>query len=130
MKFKEFFNLNEQLNSNTIRLYRGLEHEFDPNHDMTTTDAMNGYSTWTDNPELARQYAGNDGYVYYIDLLDSEMGDNAIDEDPTSETYGDRVLFFFNDKPASINGVKGNEVLVYNDHEFFDEHPLNPILLK
>lgn len=103
-----------------IRLYRGLEHKFDPNHDLTTTDAPHGYSTWTDNPELAKQYAGPDGYIYYIDLPKSELGENVIDEDPNSDTYGDRTLFFFNDKSCGINGVCGNEVLLYVLHDLFD----------
>jgi len=108
-----------------IRLYRGLEREFDPDYDLSTTDAMRGYSTWTDSVELAREYAGAYGYVYYIDLPKSEMGDNAIDEDPTSETYGDRVLFFFNDKKAGLHGVSGKEALVYHDHDLF-----NPEMIK
>ena len=92
---------------NTIRLYRGLEQPFNPRHDTANSDAQYGYTTWTDNVELAKQYAGSNGYVYYIDLPKSAMGKEAIDENPKSLTYGDRYLFFFNDKPASINGVKG-----------------------
>lgn len=106
--------------SGNIRLYRGLEQPFNPKHDITKTDAPQGYSTWTDNVKLAKQYAGEGGYIYYIDLPKSEMGDSPIDENPKSDTYGDRYLFYFNNKPASLNGVKGKEYLVYTDHELYD----------
>ena len=95
----------------TKRLYRGLEREFDPDYDLTRTDAPNDYSTWTDNPDLARQYAGQGGYVYSIDLPANKMGREIIDAD------GERVLFFNNEKPAALNGVSGNEYLIYLDHD-------------
>ena len=107
-------------NINTVRLYRGLENKFDPNYNLTSTDAPHGYCTWTDNPELAKKYAGTDGYVYYIDLPKSEQGDSVIDENPNSETYGDRTLFFFNDKSCGLDGICGKEFLVYVDHDLFD----------
>lgn len=78
------------------------------------TDAPSGYSTWTDNPELARQYAGSGGYVYKLELPRSELRDEYIDEE------GERALFFNNEKKAGLNGISGAEYLVYNDHEFFD----------
>lgn len=105
---------------NTIRLYRGLEKSFNSKHDLTTTDSVNGYSTWTDNPKLAREYAGKNGYVYYIDLLKSEMGNSMIDENPKSETYGDRYLFIKDGKSAGLHGVKGNEYLLYTKHDLYD----------
>jgi hypothetical protein len=103
-----------------IRLYRGLEQKFDSNYDTSKSDAPHGYSTWTDSLELAKQYAGESGHIYYLDLPKSEMGKSAIDENPKSETYGDRVLFFFNGKPAGLNGVTGKEVLVYTLHDLYD----------
>lgn len=106
--------------SDTMRLYRGLETKFDPKYDMTNSDAPNGYSTWTDNQDLARQYAGKNGYVYYIDLPVSELGSGVIDENPKSDTYGDRSLFFFNDKKAGLNNVSGGEYLVYVLHDLYD----------
>lgn len=93
------------------RLYRGLEREFDPNYDTTRTDAPNDYSTWTDNPDLARQYAGEKGYVYAIDLPESRLGNDIMDAD------GERHLFFNNEKPAALNGVSGDEYLLYLDHD-------------
>jgi len=114
-------------NDDTIRLYRGLEDKLNKDHDLAQTDAMYGYSTWTDSAELAREYAGDEGFIYYIDLPKSEEGDNAIDENPNSETYGDRVLFFFNDKKAGLHGVDGKEVLVYNDHELYDDITINEV---
>ena len=97
-----------------IRLYRGLEQKFDKNYDLTKTDAPNGYSTWTDNPELARQYAGKNGFVYQIDLPKKYMRKEYIDEN------GDRVLFLNNEKPAGLNGVGGEEYLVYNNHDLYN----------
>jgi len=96
-----------------VTLYRGLEKKFNPSHDTSATDAPNGYSTWTDNPKLAREYAGKDGFVYNIELPESEEGESFIDEE------GERPLFFKNDKKAGLNGVSGNEYLVYQDHENF-----------
>lgn len=96
----------------TITLYRGLENnKFDPNYDLTRTDAPYGYSTYTDNPELARQYAGENGFVYSIELPKSKMGEDLFDKD------GDRVLFLNNEKKAGLNGISGEEYLVYNHHE-------------
>ncbi len=37
-----------------------------------------------------------------------------------SDYYGDRTLFYFNDKSAGINGVTGDEVLIYTDHDLYD----------
>lgn len=104
---------------NLVRLYRGMQNEFDPSYDKSLIDAPHGYSSWTDSLELAKQYAGKDGFVYYIDLPKSEEGKSAIDENPKSDAYGDRVLFFFR-KPAGLNGVVGKEFLVYTDHDLYD----------
>ena len=100
--------------SDSITLYRGMESAYDPDYDLTSTDAPTGYSTWTDSLELAKQYAGPNGYVYSINLPLSECGNEYITPD------GDRVLFFNNEKAAGLNGVSGNEYLVYNDHELFN----------
>lgn len=112
----------------TIRIYRGMENKFDDKYDTSKSDAPHGYSTWTDSLELAKQYAGENGHVYYMDLPKSQLGKSAIDEDPNSETYGDRTLFYFDDKPAGLNDVKGKEVLVYTFHELYD--PKNVRLLE
>ena len=93
------------------RLYRGLEQDFNPNFDNFKTDAPAGYSTWTDNKDLARQYAGDKGNVYYVDLPESEMGIDMVDAD------GERPLFLNNEKPAALNNVSGDEYLLYMDHE-------------
>lgn len=55
------------------RLYRGLQEPFDPNYDMSRTDAPTGYSTFTDSPELARRYAGDDGHVYQYDIPEEAL---------------------------------------------------------
>lgn len=106
-------------NRGRIRLYRGLQQPFDGNFDLSKTDAPTGYSTWTGNPELARQYAGENGHVYYIDLPKSELGTDLVDAD------GERPLFVCNGKPAGLNGVSGNEYLVYNGHNKY-----SPSLVK
>lgn len=104
----------ESNNGTIISLYRGLTKPFNPKYDLSTTDAPNGYSTWTDNPELASQYASNGGYVYKIDLPLNELKSEYIDSD------GERALFFNNQKKAGLNNVSGDEYLVYNHHDLFD----------
>lgn len=90
---------------NLIRLYRGLEQEYDPNYPASRLDT-NGYESWTDNPELARQYGDN---VYYIDVPENDIRTSYLDENPSSPTYGDRNPIYRTDKKAGINGVSGNE---------------------
>ena len=107
-------------NKTTLRLYRGLENKFDKSYDIMSTDAPAGYSTWTDSLALAKEYAGADGYVYYMDLPLEQLGDGVIDENPKSETFGDRNLFFDNEKGAGINNAYGKEYLVYTEHDDFD----------
>lgn len=125
MKLYELFsNLLEDNQTGKIRLYRGLEGDFDKDYDLSKTDAPDGYSTWTDNHDLARQYAGEAGKVYYIDLNKSDMGNNYIDDNPKSETHGDRYLFFPNEKKAGLHGVSGNEFLVYNYHDLYDSNAI------
>ncbi len=97
-----------------IRLYRGMKNKFDSEYDLSNTDAPIGYSTWTDNLDLAKQYAGKNGYVYQIDLPKEELGNEIIDSD------GERALFVNNQKSAGINGVSGDEYLVYTYHELYD----------
>jgi hypothetical protein len=95
-------------------LYRGLEREYDPAWDTSATDAPAGYSNWTDNADLARQYAGPRGHVYSVDLPDEAMGGSYIDDD------GERPLYYLNEPRKGRNGVEGGEYLVYQDHEGWD----------
>ena len=111
MKIYKFDKLIKEAIEGQITLYRGIEKEFSDSFDLSRTDAPNGYSTWTTNPKLARQYAGENGFVYQIELPLSNMGEGLIDAD------GERVLFFNNGKKAGLNGVSGDEYLVYHDHE-------------
>jgi len=113
----------EKGQEDTVRIYRGLTKPFDPNYDNSRTDAPSGYSTWTDSENLAREYSktdGKEGHVYYVDLPKDKMGRGVVDENPNSKTYGDRHLFFHNDKPAGINGVKGKEYLLYHHHDLYN----------
>ena len=107
------------------RLYRGLQNEYDPNYDRSILDSPNGYDTLTDNYDLAKEYGDN---VYYIDVPTKSVANSVIDENPNSETYGDRNLLYKNDKPAGLRGVNGNEYLLYTDHDSFnsnDYHKIN-----
>ena len=110
----EFVKAQEKPKAGNIKLYRGMEQRFDENYDLTTTDSPHGYSTWTDNRELARQYAGGDGFVYEIELPKKNQGIELLD------TEGDRVLFLDNEKPAGLNGVDGKEYLIYTEHDLYD----------
>ena len=101
-----------------MRLYRGLEKKFNKEHDLSTTDAPSGYSTWTNNKELARQYAGVNGFVYSLDLDDEFETEEMLDMD------GDRGLFLNNQKKAGLNGVSGDEYLVYTHHEEFNPNDI------
>ena len=92
----------------TIRLYRGLENPWDVSYDRSRMDSPIGYSTWTDNPSLAKQYGK---YVYYIDLPLDMMGDDVMDSE------GNRYLFYYKDKACGLNGVCGREYLVFDDYE-------------
>ena len=95
----------------TIRLYRGINKEFDVNYDLSKTDAPHGYSTWTNNPELAKQYGS---LIYYIDLPKSQLRNEYIDEN------GERALFYTTGKPAGLNNISGDEYLLYTGHELYD----------
>jgi hypothetical protein len=100
-------------NPTTVVLYRGLKNELDLFYDSAMVDSPVGYSCWTDSPKLARAYAGDDGYVYEIELPLSEMGKEYIDD------QGERSLFYKSDRGAGILGARGEEYLVYHDHRKF-----------
>lgn len=117
------FNL-PKLKEGYTRLYRGLENKYDANYDKNKLDNSNGYESWTDNYELAKAYGNN---VYYIDIPTSEIKNSIIDEDSTSETYGDRNLIYTNDKPIGIKGKSGNEYMLYTDHDNYGDIKYNSI---
>lgn len=96
------------------RLYRGLTQEYDPNYPTNKLDTS-GYESWTDNPELAKQYGKN---VYYIDVPETDIKTSYLDENPMSETYGDRNPIYSIDKKAGLNGVSGKEYLLYMDDPY------------
>lgn len=100
------------------RLYRGLAEEFNQNYDRSKLDNVNGYESWTDSYELAKAYGDN---VYYIDIPTSEIKNTIIDNDSSSETYGDRNLIYFNDKPVGIKEKSGNEYMLYTDHDNYSD---------
>lgn len=94
------------------KLYRGLSQEYDPNYDKSKLDNVNGYESWTDNPELAKEYAGENGYVYSVEVPNKDLNtEDIFDEN------GDRSLVYWNDKPVALHGVEGEEFMLYTNHD-------------
>lgn len=112
-RYNELAQQRQQYSGNK-RLYRGLSQEYDPNYPKNRLDTQ-GYESWTDNPELARQYGEN---VYYIDVPEGDIKTSYLDENPMSETYGDRNPIYSIDKKAGLNGVSGNEYLLSVDDPY------------
>lgn len=112
-RYNELAQQRQQYSGNK-RLYRGLGQEYDPNYPKNKLDTQ-GYESWTDNPELARQYGEN---VYYIDVPEGDIKTSYLDENPMSETYGDRNPIYSIDKKAGLNGVSGNEYLLSVDDPY------------
>jgi hypothetical protein len=112
-RYNELAQQRQQYSGNK-RLYRGLGQEYDPNYPKNKLDTQ-GYESWTDNPELARQYGDN---VYYIDVPEGDIKTSYLDENPMSETYGDRNPIYSIDKKAGLNGVSGNEYLLSVDDPY------------
>lgn len=106
-RYNELMDARQKYSGNK-RLYRGLTQEYDANYPKNKLDTQ-GYESWTDNPELARQYGEN---VYYIDVPEGDIKTSYLDENPMSETYGDRNPIYSIDKKAGLNGVSGNEYLL------------------
>ena len=115
-------NLQKPIPKGHMRLYRGLQEEFNPNYDKSKLDNVNGYESWTDNYDLAKAYGDN---VYYIDLPESTITRSIIDENHKSMTYGDRNLIYEHDKPVGIKGKNGKEYMLYTYHENYPEIKYN-----
>lgn len=98
------------------RLYRGMTQEFDPQYNRNAMDNMNGYESWTDNYDLANRY-GDGKYIYSVDVPTNRIANSLIDENPNSATYGDRNFIASIDKPASLDGITGNEYLLNTNDE-------------
>lgn len=106
-----------------MTLYRGLEQKYDPKYPVAKLDTS-GYESWTDNPELARQYGD---YVYSIDVPKSDIKTSYLDEDPMSPTYGDRNPIYEIDKKAGLNGVSGKEYLLEVGSDYQKGLKYNPV---
>lgn len=103
-------------NKTSTTYYRGLTQKYDPNYDKSKLDNPNGYESWTDSLELAKEYAGKDGYVYSVDVPDNELNpDDIYDQD------GERSLMYYNNKPVALHGVEGEEFMLYTDHEKWND---------
>ena len=97
-------------------LFRGLTQKYDKNFDKSKLDNPNGYESWTDSYDLAKEYAGENGYVYSVEVPNKDLNTQDIyNED------GDRSLVYWNDKPVALHGVEGEEFMLYTDHEDHDK---------
>ena len=97
-------------------LFRGLTQEYDPDYDKSKLDNPNGYESWTDSYDLAKEYAGENGYVYSTEVPNKDLNtEDIFDEN------GDRSLVYWNDKPVALHGVEGEEFMLYTDHEDHDK---------
>ena len=97
-------------------LFRGLTQEYDPDYDKSKLDNPNGYESWTDSYDLAKEYAGENGYVYSTEVPNKDLNtEDIFDEN------GDRSLVYWNDKPVGLHGVEGEEFMVYTEHEDHDK---------
>ena len=93
-------------------LFRGLNQKYDPDYDKSKLDNPNGYESWTDSYDLAKEYAGEDGYVYSVEVPNKDLNtEDVFDEN------GDRSLVYWNDKPVALHGVEGEEFMLYTDHD-------------
>ena len=72
----------ENKNKTSTTYYRGLTQKYDPNYDKSKLDNPNGYESWTDSLELAKEYAGKNGYVYSVEIPNNELNpDDIYDQD-------------------------------------------------
>ena len=100
-----------KLKKGYVRLYRGLNEEYNPNYDRSKLDSPNGYDTLTDNYDLAKQYGKN---VYFIDVPKEQVANEIMDNN------GVRNFAYKDDKPAGLNGVSGDEYLLNTQHGNFN----------
>lgn len=89
-----------------MMLYRGIKSSYNKAHKNKVNS--NYYESWTDNIDLARIY-GNE--LYCIEI---QTENDIINVD------GDRVLCFLN-RQIETQGIKGNEFLIYTEHEFYQQ---------
>ena len=97
-------------------LFRGLTQKYDPDYDKSKLDNPNGYESWTDSYDLAKEYAGENGYVYSTEVPNKDLNTEDIYDE-----NGDRSLVYWNDKPVALHGVEGEEFMLYTDHEDHDK---------
>ena len=92
--------------------FRGLQNKYDPDFDKSKLDNPNGYESWTDSYDLAKEYAGKDGYVYSI-----EIDKDKVNKEDIFDSDGERSLMYSNDKPVALREVSGEEYMLYTDHD-------------
>lgn len=115
----------ENKNKTSTTYYRGLTQKYDPNYDKSKLDNPNGYESWTDSLELAKEYAGKNGYVYSVEIPNNELNpDDIYDQD------GERSLMYYNDKPVALHGVEGEEFMLYTDHEKWNDLEYKEVPVK
>ena len=113
-----------KVKSGHIRLFRGLETEFDPNYNIQTDDNPTNYESWTDSYDLAKAYGKN---VIFMDVPKSQISNSVLNEDEKSSNYGDRNYIYRHNKPVGILGKSGTEFLLYKDHENYNNVEITKI---
>lgn len=88
------------------RLYRGLENELDPKIIPTKSPVAVGYESWTDDYNLANEYATPNGYVYSVDVPNNRISDSMVDAE------GNRGLVARATVPTELNGASGIEYML------------------
>lgn len=101
-----------------VRLFRGLETEFNPNYNKQTDDNPTSYESWTDSYDLAKAYGKN---VIFMDVPKNTIAKEVMDKD------GDRNYIYKHDKPVGLKGKSGAEFLLYKDHEKYDNAEITKI---
>lgn len=89
-----------------MRLYRGIESLYSKSYKNHVNS--NYYEAWTDNKYLAKIY-GNE--IYCIEI---QTENEIINHD------GDRAFCFLN-RQIETQGIKGNEFLLYTEHELYQQ---------
>jgi hypothetical protein len=90
-----------------MKLFRGIKSSYNKTHKNKVNS--NYYECWTDNIDLAK--------IYYVEV---EVEDEIIN------LHGDRTLCFLN-RSIETQGIKGNEFLLYTEHESYQQLKIEKI---
>lgn len=95
-----------------LLLYREIETVYNKEHKNKVN--LNYYECWTDNLNLTKIYGDK---IYCIEI----QTENEI-----INYGGDRVLCFLN-RQIETQGIKGNEFLLYTEHELYQDLKIEKI---